>query len=160
VRLTDLLQHHSQTRRWSSLPPEWSTTNGHWGENGNAGVRGKIYWADRFGGDIWRAETDGSGQTRLLGGLSAPEVVALDIASGKIYWGDLIDRQILRANLDGTGKEIVVPVMPNLSPRAGPVGIALDVAGGKIYWTDVDLSGPNGDVRRANLDDCGTRPVG
>jgi hypothetical protein len=100
-----------------------------------------IYWADYFGGDIRRANTDGSGQLTLVT-VGAALGLALDKFDGKIYWADNFGGSIGRANLDGTGQETLV------SGLNGPENVRLDLIGGKMYWAD-DVGG---DIRRANLD--------
>src|SRR5262245_21363874 len=47
-----------------------------------------MYWSDFDGGDIRRANLDGSGQQILFGGLDFPQGSALDLAGGKIYWAN------------------------------------------------------------------------
>src|SRR2546426_333481 len=119
-----------------------------------------IYWTDSNawstggGGDIRRANLDGTGQTTLIGGLVGPGGIALDAAGGSMYWtnGD-IERNtgdIRRANLDGSGQQV-------LNSALFTVGIALDPGGRKIYWlTHYQSQAPLGlDVRRANLDGSG-----
>jgi hypothetical protein len=104
-----------------------------------------IYWTDFNGGDIQRANLDGSGQTTILRGLSSPVGITLDLAGGQMYWGDIGIGSIGRASLDGTGQTILV------SGLTGPGGPALDFAGGRMYWND----GGGGDIRRAYLDGTG-----
>src|SRR5687768_7639715 len=48
-----------------------------------------IYWSDFFGGNIRRANLDGTGQTTLVTGQSMPIGPALDLAGGRMYWGNL-----------------------------------------------------------------------
>ena len=47
-----------------------------------------IYWADFPGGDIRRANPDGTGQQTLITGLPSPVGIALDVAGGYMYWTD------------------------------------------------------------------------
>src|SRR5213596_4159748 len=94
-----------------------------------------IYWTDsnawHAGGDVRRANLDGTGQTTLISGLVGPGGIALDAAGGKMYWtdGDQVANtgDIRRANLDGTGSQV-------LKTAFYPVGIALDPGAGKMYW--------------------------
>ncbi len=105
-----------------------------------------IYWSDYFGGDVRRANLDGSGQITLVRASGfAPLGLALDRAEGKIYWADNFGGAIQRANLDGTGEETLV------SGLNGPIGVRLDIVGGKIYWAD----NGGGDIRRMNLNGAG-----
>src|SRR5947209_6377806 len=70
-----------------------------------------IYWSSLNGGDIRRANLDGSGQTTLVSGLSGPLGPALDIAGGQMYWSDNYSGDIRRANLDGSGQAILLTAL-------------------------------------------------
>src|SRR5262249_29248091 len=61
-----------------------------------------IYWSEFGGGNIRRANLDGSGMTTLVSGLAAPLGPSLDLARGHMYWADHFNGDIRRANLDGT----------------------------------------------------------
>jgi hypothetical protein len=105
-----------------------------------------IYWTeDTMPGDIRRANLDGSGQIPLIGGLSSPVDVALDLSGGKMYWTDQGSGDIRPANLDGSGQEVLIRGL-NL-----PAHVELDVADDLLYWTDYG----SGDIRRARLDGTG-----
>jgi hypothetical protein len=110
-----------------------------------------VYWSDDIGGDIWRANLDGSGQVTVLSGLGRPHGPTLDLAGGQMYWGDNIAGAIIRANLDGSGQTTLVSGLPPADPTPGVQPPALDLAHGQMYWTDGTNSGP-GFLRRANLD--------
>jgi DNA-binding beta-propeller fold protein YncE len=101
-----------------------------------------IYWSDFGGGDIRRANLDGSGMTTLVSGLVNPRGPTLDLVGGKMYWGDNGSGDIRRANLDGSGQTILIRGLPGAGTPA------LDLASGQMYWSD-DVSG---EIRRANLD--------
>jgi hypothetical protein len=91
-----------------------------------------IYWADASGGEIRRANLDGSGQTILVKGLTNPNGPALDLADGQMYWGiGIFGGDIRRANLDGSGQTTLI------SGVSHPGVPALDLGGGRIYWNDV-----------------------
>lgn len=123
---------------------------------------GYLVWTDNVnfgpGGDIRRANLDGSGQSTLISGLNSPDGVAVDPATGKMYWGDYLfgsdpsintpNGDISRANLDGSNQEVVV------SQQIFPISVALDVSAGKMYWiAHSQQTDPFGkDIRRANLD--------
>ena len=79
---------------------------------------GKLYWAT--GGELWRANLDGSQQIRIISGSEEPgfdafgvENLAVDPIGGKLYWVHSIrydhkyTREIRRANLDGSQVEIL-----------------------------------------------------
>jgi DNA-binding beta-propeller fold protein YncE len=111
-----------------------------------------IYWddnppSDASGGDISRANLDGTSPMVLLSRLNSPSSIALDPAGGKMYWTDQgfdlsTAGDVSRANLDGSGKS-------KLFASSSPYSVALDVAAGKLYWSDQQASGL---VSRANLD--------
>jgi sugar lactone lactonase YvrE len=111
-----------------------------------------MYWSEATGGDIRRANLDGSGQVTLLSRLAVPIGPTLDLAGGQMYWADTGAGAIRRANLDGSGQTTLVSGLPpadSNGPSAMPP--ALDLARGQMYWTDGTLYGP-GVLRRANLD--------
>ena len=105
---------------------------------------GLIYWANFDGGDIRRANLDGSGQRILVKGLSSPVGPAVDPAGGQLYWGN-VPNDVRRASLDGSGQTVLV--------RNSGGAPALDLIGGHMYWNDI----VNGSIRRAGLD--GSNPV-
>jgi sugar lactone lactonase YvrE len=112
-------------------------------------AHGQMYWTDGINsgpGDIRRANLDGSEQTVLVTGLSAPRGLALDPAGGQMYWAEGgASGKIWRANLDGSGVMTLLQVAP------GPFAVALDIAGGKIYFARLVA----GDIQRANFDGSG-----
>jgi prepilin-type N-terminal cleavage/methylation domain-containing protein len=111
---------------------------------------GKMYWADKDGKKIARANLDGSGVEDLISAEDKPLAVALDLGNGKVYYSDKDGDKIRRANLDGTGMEDLV------TTGLGKVeGIALDVLNGKMYWADKDAN----KIARANLDGSGVEDV-
>ncbi|MFN8794191.1 MAG: tandem-95 repeat protein [Betaproteobacteria bacterium] len=118
-----------------------------------AASRAKLYWAEQDTDSIWRANTDGSAQQRLVTGLSDPRGVAVDLTNGFVYWSETgTPDAIRRANLDGS--EVTSIATTGLH---GPLGLALDAAGGRLYYADngsgndhierIDVTGAN----RTNL---------
>src|SRR5438105_1552401 len=71
-----------------------------------------MIWTDSNGfgpgGDIRRAELDGTGQRTLVSGLGGPGGLAVDLAAGKMYWTDGDSDDIRRAGLDGAGQQVLV----------------------------------------------------
>ena len=110
-----------------------------------------MYWSDLDGGDIQRANLDGTGQKILISGLSSPAGPALNLTGGKIYWGT-DGSSISTANLDSTGKRVLY---------TGSVSApSVDVGRGRLYWTDPsgkicnsDLSGSDVNVLVQGLND-------
>ncbi|MBK5101781.1 MAG: DUF5050 domain-containing protein, partial [Desulfobacteraceae bacterium] len=111
---------------------------------------GKMYWADKDGKKIARANLDGSGAEVLINAEDKPLAVALDLGNGKIYYTDKDGDKIRRANLNGTSVEDLI------TTGLGKVeGIALDVLNGKMYWADKDAH----KIARANLDGSGVEDL-
>jgi hypothetical protein len=108
-----------------------------------------MYWADADGGDIRRANLDGSGQEILATGLANPHGIFVDFTGGKAYWVETTLGNVKRANLDGSSQETLA------QNQSIPVGITLDVAGGQVYWGNAE----SGDIRRANFDGSGQQIV-
>jgi hypothetical protein len=112
-----------------------------------------IYWSDFNGGDIQRANLDGSGQTTLVSGLVGAIGPALDIAGGQMYWGVNpfpFSGDIRRANLDGSGQTVLITGLDS------PGAPALDLANGQMY---VSLNNSPGSIMRATLDGTGLTTV-
>jgi PEP-CTERM motif-containing protein len=87
-----------------------------------------MYWADVMGGDLRRANLDGTGQMPLVTGQFFPRGPTLDLAGGKMYWTSLVSGDggnIELANMDGTGQMTLLtgmhPIYIALQFEAGPV---------------------------------------
>src|SRR5580692_1134616 len=132
---------------------------------------GKLYWCDREGMRVMRANLDGSGIETLVDtsqGDSRPGAdpnkwcvgIAVDAAAGKIYWsqkgGDNAgEGSILRANLDiprgqtptdRTDIELLYDKLPE------PIDLDLDLESRLLYWTDRGDPPRGNTVNRAPLD--------
>jgi sugar lactone lactonase YvrE len=131
-------------------------------------VHGKIYWSDREGMRVMRANTDGTGIETLV--TTAPASasadmsnwavgIALDLAGGKMYWtqkgagpsGTTGQGSIRRAGLeipagqDSTSRTDVEVLFSSLPE---PIDLDLDLGKRQIYWTDRG----DGTVSRAPMD--------
>ena len=108
---------------------------------------GYLYWTvTEYGGSvIKRANLDGSNPITLIGGLSSPEGISLDLVNGKIYWTDYNLGTVKRANLNGTGVQTI--------ETNGGRGVAVDPQHNKIYWAGY---GKQTGIWEANLN--GTNP--
>jgi len=132
---------------------------------------GKIYWSDREGMRVMRANLDGSGIETLVDtseGDSRPGHdakkwcvgIAVDHGGGKIYWtqkgsDNAGEGRIFRANLDmpkgqspANRKDIEV-LFDNLPE---PIDLDLDLSQRMIYWTDRGNAPRGNTVSRASLD--------
>jgi DNA-binding beta-propeller fold protein YncE len=140
---------------------------------------GKLYWSDREGMRVMRANLDGSSIETLIDtskGDSRPGVdatkwcvgIAIDADAGKLYWsqkgGDNAgEGSILRANLDiprgqsptdRTDIELLYDKLPE------PIDLDLDFQSRLLYWTDRGDPPRGNTVNRAPLDaPRGARPV-
>jgi hypothetical protein len=131
---------------------------------------GKLYWSDREGMRIQRANLDGSGlETLIETGHGADDRwdaknwcvgIAIDVAGRKIYWtqkgnDDAGEGRILRASLDiPRGQDAAhrrdIEVLFDGLPE--PIDLDLDLSKRVMYWTDRgDLPGGNS-VARAPMD--------
>lgn len=131
---------------------------------------GKMYWSDREGMRVMRANIDGS-QVETLVEVATGEAarqdatnwcvgLAVDVEGGKIYWtqkgGDNEGRgSIRRANVEmpkgqtaanRTDIEILFDALPE------PIDLDLDVATRHIYWTDRGDAPRGNTVNRAPMD--------
>jgi hypothetical protein len=98
-----------------------------------------------FASFIARIGVDGRGFENVVGGLGAPETIALDLGEGMVYWADPQapgGPKIERASLDGTNREDVVTGL------VVPHGVALNTRDGIVYWTDNGGHGGIGKLQR------------
>lgn len=131
---------------------------------------GKLYWADREGMRIQRANVDGSGLETLIQIASGDDArldaanwavgVALDTERGQIYWtqkgGDNGGvGTIRRASIEipagqtaSTRRDIEVL----FSELPEPIDLALDLGTRHIYWTDRGDAPRGNTVNRAPMD--------
>ncbi len=132
---------------------------------------GKIYWADREGMRVMRANLDGSGIETLVDtseGDSRPGHdakkwcvgIAVDHGGGKFYWtqkgsDNAGEGRIFRANLDmpkgqsPTNRKDIEVLFDNLPE---PIDLDLDLSQRMIYWTDRGNAPRGNTVSRAPLD--------
>jgi DNA-binding beta-propeller fold protein YncE len=104
---------------------------------------GRVYYANRLPGVLYRANPDGSAIETLYNDDAEIWGLAVDPA-GKVYWASYESGgpgHIRRANLDGSQVE-------DLAVAGWPLDVALDLSNGKVYWA---RRGPNR-LERANLD--------
>jgi hypothetical protein len=115
----------------------------------------KVYWCDREGAKVWRAELDGSNPEVLLSGHGMIQLVgmALDPDKRQFYFSDRISRRIFRAGFDlpaGETADTRSDIEPLLVFNVGsmPIDLDLDLSTRLIYWTDRSY----GTVERAGMD--------
>lgn len=120
---------------------------------------GKLYWSDREGMRIMRANLDGSQIETLVETAQGDEArkdarnwcvgMALDVDGGKMYWsqkGSGNNGRIFRANLDGSQIETLFDNLPE------PIDIDLDLGHRMMYWTDRGDPPAGNTVSRAPMD--------
>ena len=110
-----------------------------------------LYFADSGLQKIRKVNTDGSGLTDILTGLSGPSGVDVDVANGHVYWTDFGTNKIQRADVSGLNQNVEDLVSTGVTT---PRDIALDLTNGKMYWSDTGPStGADGNesIKRANL---------
>ena len=129
---------------------------------------GKLYWSDREGMRIMRANLDGSNIETLVetghGDAAREDArnwcvgIALDVDGGKIYWtqkGSGGNGRIFRANLDipkgedaaeRTDVETLFDALPE------PIDMDLDLANRTMYWSDRGDPPRGNTVNRAPMD--------
>ena len=132
---------------------------------------GKLYWSDREGMRVMRANLDGSKIETLVDtsqgeGRPGKEIrkwcvgVALDVDGGKLYWtqkgaDNAGDGRIFRANLeipkgqtpaDRKDIELLFEGLPE------PIDLDLDLANRIMYWTDRGDPPRGNTVNRAPMD--------
>lgn len=129
---------------------------------------GKLYWSDREGMRIMRANVDGSNIETLVetaqGDAARRDAtnwcvgIALDIDGGKVYWtqkGSGGNGRIFRANLEipqgqtalhRSDIEVLFDGLPE------PIDMDLDLANRVMYWTDRGDPPRGNTVNRAPMD--------
>ena len=120
---------------------------------------GKLYWSDREGMRIMRANLDGSQIETLVETAQGDEArkdarnwcvgMALDVDGGKMYWsqkGSGNNGRIFRANLDGSQIETLFDNLPE------PIDIDLDLGHRMMYRTDRGEPPAGNTVSRAPMD--------
>jgi len=138
---------------------------------------GKIYWSDREGMRIMRANLNGSDLETLVDtsegerrpGRDAKKWcvgIAVDHDGGKVYWtqkgGDNAgDGRIFRANLEipkgeSPAKRNDIELLFDKLPE--PIDLDLDIKKRTIYWTDRGNPPKGNTVSRAPMDKTGQRP--
>jgi DNA-binding beta-propeller fold protein YncE len=140
---------------------------------------GKLYWCDREGMRVMRANLDGSRVETLVDASEGdarpgPDAkkwcvgIAVDAGGGKIYWtqkgGDNAgEGRILRASIDiPPGQSVTnrrdVELLYDSLPE--PIDLELDVRNRMIYWTDRGDPPRGNTVNRAPMDPApGARQV-
>jgi len=133
-------------------------------------TNGKLYWSDREGLRVMRANLDGSALETLIETGRGDEArkdqrnwcvgMAVDVAGGKIYWtqkgGDNANTgTIRRANLNiphgqtalnRTDIEVLFDRLPE------PIDLELDLAKRHLYWTDRGNPPEGNTVNRSSMD--------
>src|SRR5258708_4407204 len=131
----------------------------------------KLYWSDREGMRVMRANLDGSKIESLIdtsGGDARPgkEIkkwcvgIALDVEAGKVYWtqkgpANAGEGRIFRANLEipkgqtPANRKDVELLYENLPE---PIDLELDLANRTLYWTDRGDPPRGNTVNRAPMD--------
>jgi sugar lactone lactonase YvrE len=132
---------------------------------------GKLYWCDREGMRVMRANVDGSNIETLVDtseGDARPGKdirkwcvgIVLDVEAGKLYWtqkgpDNAGDGRIFRANLEipkgqtPANRKDIELLYENLPE---PIDLELDLANRTIYWTDRGDPPRGNTVNRAPMD--------
>lgn len=138
---------------------------------------GKLYWSDREGMRVQRANADGTAiETLVRTGDSDSDRedqrnwcvgVAVDVAGGKVYWtqkggDDAGQGRILRAGIDvpsGQTAESRTDIEVLYDGLPEPIDLDIDHGAGMLYWTDRGDPPRGNTVNRAPLDTApGGRP--
>ena len=118
-------------------------------------VNHKIYWSDREGAKVWRANKDGSNPEILISGHGLEQLVgvALDIPRRQVYFSDRRGLTINRISMDmpagqSHSNRRDMEVLIQTPRRTQPIDLDLDLETRTLYWTDRSL----GTVHRAPMD--------
>jgi sugar lactone lactonase YvrE len=95
----------------------------------SGGVSGqKIYFATFVGGEIFRANLDGSTMETMASSQDTPSAVAVDAT--KVYWASFAGSEILQLAISDPGGTATPIATSQTNPSA------LVVSGGAAYWTN------------------------
>jgi sugar lactone lactonase YvrE len=118
-------------------------------------VNRKLYWCDREGAKVWRADMDGGNPEILASGHGFNQLVGvtLDVPGGKVYFTDRNNRKILRMGLEMPAGETHatrtdLEELFAFPTGSMPIDLELDLDQRMIYWTDRGL----GTLQRAGMD--------
>ena len=122
-------------------------------------VHHKLYWSDREGMRVMRANLDGTGVETIVetgsGDVARKDArnwcvgIAVDPGRGQVYWtqkGSGGNGRVLRANLDGSKRETLFDNLPE------PIDMELDLSTRTMYWTDRGDAPKGNTVNRASMD--------
>jgi DNA-binding beta-propeller fold protein YncE len=131
-------------------------------------VHGKLYWSDREGMRVMRANLDGSNVETLVETALGDEArrdarnwcvgIALDVARGKVYWtqkGSGGNGRIFRTNLDMPKGQTAahrsdIETLFDALPE--PIDMDVDLSTRLLYWTDRGDPPQGNTVNRAPMD--------
>ncbi len=135
---------------------------------------GKLYWSDREGMRIMRANLDGSDIETLVetaqGDAAREDArnwcvgIALDLAAGKMYWtqkGSGGNGRIFRANLDipkGEDAAHRTDIETLFDGLPEPIDLDLDLGNRTMYWADRGDPPRGNTVNRAPMDSHNGEP--
>lgn len=103
---------------------------------------GHIYFIDED--KILRADTNGTNQQVIIGGLSGPTDIVY--WNDSLFWTDAIDDQIEVIGVDGTGRTIILTEVPN------PIDIEINTENSEIYWVQKTGGIPGSGIFKSNID--------
>lgn len=93
---------------------------------------GKIYWVERTGNLLRKADLDGNNIQTILSaadGVSSPEGIAIDPKDKKVYIAQSVGDNIIRCNIDGSNAETIISETDSIED------CAVDYVNRKIYYT-------------------------
>jgi hypothetical protein len=118
-------------------------------------VNHKLYFCDREGAKVWRANLDGSELEILASDHDFVQLVgiALDVPKKQFYFTDRMAKKIRRASFDMPAGETAanrsdIEELVAITGNAMPIDLDVDLDKRQIYWTDRVL----GTVQRAGMD--------
>jgi hypothetical protein len=129
---------------------------------------GKLYWSDREGMRVMRANLDGSNIETLVETAQGDDArkdarnwcvgIALDVEGGKVYWtqkGSGGNGRVLRANLEIPSGEDALhrsDIETLFDGLPEPIDMDLDLTHRMMYWTDRGDPPRGNTVNRAPMD--------
>ncbi|MDA3146976.1 hypothetical protein JSO19_06240 [Leucobacter sp. UCMA 4100] len=134
---------------------------------------GRLFWSDREGRGIYRAEADGSGLTRLVDtrGTGETEVqewcvgIAVDPEAGDLFWTQkgatgAAEGRILRASLElpeGETAATRTDIETLWSGLPEPIDLEIDAEARMLYWSDRGEGTDGNTLNRAPIPETGAK---
>ena len=117
-------------------------------------IRGYVYWANYVGGQISRANLDGTGSGVNLfrtGSAAGPVGIAIDPTHAKLYWSNYTPPGSIQVGaLNGQGKPSTL-ALSGVTHANAPCDLTIDTSSMLLYWANCGLTGDGNTMMQSDL---------